>query len=111
MIELMMVVVELSDDIRTMYGGIMMCYPNPCWFQSRSRNLLLRVGVMPQMCNRNKILIQAHQSPNHKSVLCLNVVIRCARDTPLRDSCDSHLLFPLRGEECDECDDCACFIM
>ena len=29
----------------------------------------------------------------------------------LRDSCDSHLLFPLRGEECDECDDCACFIM
>ena len=24
-IELMMVVVELSDDIRTMYGGVMMC--------------------------------------------------------------------------------------
>ena len=88
----------------------MMCYPNPCWFQSRLWNLLLRVGVMPQMCNRNKILIQAHQSPNRKSVLCLNVVIRCARDTPLRDSCDSHLLFPLRGEECAECDDCACFL-
>ena len=33
---------------------------------------------------------------------------RCARDTLLRDSCDSHLLFPLREEECD---DCACFIM
>ena len=46
--------------------------------------------------------------PNHKSVLCLNVVIRCTKDTLLRDSCDSHLLFPLRGEECD---DCACFIM
>ena len=58
-----MVVVELSDDIWTMYEGIMMCYPNPFWFQSRSWNLLLRVGVMQQMCNRNKILIQAHQSP------------------------------------------------
>ena len=107
----LMVVVELSDDIRTMYGGVTMCCQKPCWFQSRSLNLLLRVGVMPQMCNRNEILIQAHQSPNRKSVSCLNVIIPCARDTPLRDLCDFHLRFPLRGEECAICDDCACFIM
>ena len=69
-------------------------------------DLFWRIRVMHHMCNR--ILIQPHLSPNQKS---RNDVIRCARDTPLRDSCDSHLWFPLRGEECAECDDCACFIM
>ena len=87
-----MVVVELSDNIRIMLGGVTMCCQNPCWFQSRLWNLLLRVGVMQQMWNRNKILIQAHQSPNHRSVLCLNVVIQCVRDTPLIDSCDSFIV-------------------
>ena len=76
--------VELSDDVRTMYRGVMMCYQNLCWFQRKLWNMLLRVGMMQHMCNGNKILVPAHLSPNHKSVLRLNVVIRCARDPPER---------------------------
>ena len=37
--------------------------------------------------SKNQILIQASLSPNRHS---LNVVIRSTRDTPLKDSCDSH---------------------
>ena len=37
--------------------------PEPLLVPEQVWNLLVRVGVMQQMCNRNKILIQAHQSP------------------------------------------------